>query len=51
MLLPPLATPASWKALAFSGLSQAKPMVPPLACVAALLSIGLVMPNAPALVR
>ena len=51
MLLPPLATPASWKALACSGLAHAKPMVPPLACVAALPSIGLVMPNTPVFVR
>src|SRR5262245_42686697 len=36
MLLPPLATPASWKAWTSSGLAHAKPMVPPLACVAAL---------------
>ena len=34
MLLPPLATPASWNARACSGLAHAKPMVPPLACVA-----------------
>jgi hypothetical protein len=51
MLLPPLATPASWKAFASSGLAHAKPMVPPLACVAAAPSIGLVMPNEPVFVR
>ena len=28
MLLPPLATPASWKASTFSGLSHVKPIVP-----------------------
>ncbi len=44
MLLPPLATPAAWKAITFSGLSQAKPMVPPLAWVAALPSIGRSLP-------
>src|SRR5262249_51197081 len=50
MLLPPLATPASWNALTCSGLVQGKPMVPPLACVAALPSIGLGMPKEPAFV-
>jgi hypothetical protein len=51
MLLPPLATPASWKALAFSVLSQANPIVPPLAWVIALPSIGLVIPKVPVGVR
>ena len=51
MLLPPLATSALWNALTCSGLEQGKPMVPPLACVAALPSIGLVMPNEPVFVR
>ncbi len=46
MLLPPLATPASWTASTFSGLSHAKPIVPPLACVATLPSIGLVFKHA-----
>ena len=45
MLFPPLATPASWKALTLSGLSQVNPIVPPLAWVAGLPSIGLVIPK------
>jgi hypothetical protein len=51
MLLPPLATPASWNALTCSALEQGKPMLPQLACVAALPSIGLVTPNEPVFVR
>ena len=42
MLTPPLATAASWKAFACSGVLHKKPRVPPLATVAGLPSAGFV---------
>ena len=49
MAVPPFAIPALCQASACSGLAIVKPIVPPLACVAGLPSIGLLTMNSPPL--